>query len=270
MLRINGSLRCPVRVTHPSFTIDPSTKANPAGQAAELTLARIDGRTASLADQVADAVRAGVRSGDLVPGRLYSAYQLAEIMGISRSPVREALMRLAEAGMVSLERSRGFRLPVGSQRQPAPAVHREASTGGHPAARRLHRGHVTLPDRHRRRARADRSGHRVPRPTERGRVNGRAPRAHRASLGQANHSRNGIGRLTRSAVVRSRRNRRQLTNHPASHPRGLTQVAGWPAPQVRKRNSALRCPRFWVQRRRRALAISDEDAWVLSVIATPD
>ena len=123
MLRVNGSLRYPERVTQPSFTIDPATKANPLGQAAELSLGPIEGRSASLADQVADAVRAGVRSGDFVPGRLYSAYQLAEIMGISRSPVREALMRLAEAGMVSLERNRGFRLVVPGAREIAEIFH---------------------------------------------------------------------------------------------------------------------------------------------------
>jgi len=77
----------------------------------------------SLTDQVAAAVRAAVRSGDLVPGRLYSAYQLAELLGVSRSPVREALLRLAEAGMVTLERNRGFRVVLPGAREIAEVFH---------------------------------------------------------------------------------------------------------------------------------------------------
>lgn len=77
----------------------------------------------SLTDQVADAVRAAVRSGDLTPGRLYSAYQMADLLGVSRSPVREALLRLAEAGMVALERNRGFRIAVPGAREIAEVFH---------------------------------------------------------------------------------------------------------------------------------------------------
>lgn len=45
-----------------------------------------------------------------MPGELYSVYRLAEELGVSRSPVREALLRFAETGMVKFERNRGFRL----------------------------------------------------------------------------------------------------------------------------------------------------------------
>ncbi|GGJ40475.1 transcriptional regulator [Paenarthrobacter histidinolovorans] len=50
------------------------------------------------------------------PGELYSVYKLAEDLGISRSPVREALLRLAETGMVKIERNRGFRVVLPSPR----------------------------------------------------------------------------------------------------------------------------------------------------------
>lgn len=46
----------------------------------------------------------------MIPGRLYSVYQLADELGMSRSPVREGLLRLDEAGLVRFERSRGFRI----------------------------------------------------------------------------------------------------------------------------------------------------------------
>ena len=64
----------------------------------------------SLADAVAGAVRDGIASGELVEGTTYSVYQLAEVLGVSRSPVREALLRLAEAGLVEIARNRGFQV----------------------------------------------------------------------------------------------------------------------------------------------------------------
>ncbi|MCU1538906.1 MAG: GntR family transcriptional regulator [Humibacillus sp.] len=72
-----------------------------------LTLPR---EASSLADAVVEAVRVGVTSGELVPERTYSVYQLAELLDVSRSPVRDALLRLSEAGLVRIERNRGFRV----------------------------------------------------------------------------------------------------------------------------------------------------------------
>jgi len=65
---------------------------------------------ASLADAVTVAVRDGMTAGELVPDQTYSVYQLADLLGVSRSPVREALLRLAEAGLVEIARNRGFRV----------------------------------------------------------------------------------------------------------------------------------------------------------------
>jgi DNA-binding GntR family transcriptional regulator len=64
----------------------------------------------SLADAVAVAVRDGIAAGELVPDQTYSVYQLAALLGVSRSPVREGLLRLAEAGLVEIRRNRGFRV----------------------------------------------------------------------------------------------------------------------------------------------------------------
>ncbi|MET7421210.1 GntR family transcriptional regulator [Dactylosporangium sp. NPDC005555] len=69
---------------------------------------RLPTEATSLADAVAQAVRAGIAAGELVPDRTYSVYQLAELLGVSRSPVREGMLRLAEAGLVAIRRNRGF------------------------------------------------------------------------------------------------------------------------------------------------------------------
>ncbi|GAA3208358.1 GntR family transcriptional regulator [Dactylosporangium siamense] len=71
---------------------------------------RLPAEAPSLAEAVAQAVRDGVAAGELVPDRTYSVYQLAELLGVSRSPVREGMLRLAEAGLVEIRRNRGFRV----------------------------------------------------------------------------------------------------------------------------------------------------------------
>jgi len=65
---------------------------------------------ASLADAVASAVQDGIATGELVPETTYSVYQVASLLGVSRSPVREGMLRLAEAGLVEIMRNRGFRV----------------------------------------------------------------------------------------------------------------------------------------------------------------
>lgn len=77
----------------------------------------------SLTDQVVVAIRKAAQSGELIPGRLYSAYQISDLLGVSRAPVREALMRLSEAGLVRMERNRGFRLITPSAREIAEIFH---------------------------------------------------------------------------------------------------------------------------------------------------
>jgi DNA-binding GntR family transcriptional regulator len=64
----------------------------------------------TLADQVAAEVREGIRAGRYLPGELYSVYGVAEALSVSRSPVREAMLRLAEAGLVEIARNKGFRV----------------------------------------------------------------------------------------------------------------------------------------------------------------
>lgn len=64
----------------------------------------------SLTERVGEALRDAINSGTLRAGELHSANEIAEQLGVSRTPVREALLVLADAGMVRLERNRGFRV----------------------------------------------------------------------------------------------------------------------------------------------------------------
>jgi DNA-binding GntR family transcriptional regulator len=64
----------------------------------------------SMNARVLDALRAAVISGELAPGTLHSVQTLATQLGVSRTPVREALIKLAQQGMVRFERNRGVRV----------------------------------------------------------------------------------------------------------------------------------------------------------------
>ncbi|MBN0044930.1 GntR family transcriptional regulator [Streptomyces actuosus] len=69
-----------------------------------------------LRDQVAHALRAALISGELQPGRVYSAPALAADFGISATPVREAMLDLVREGLVEPVRNKGFRVTEVSER----------------------------------------------------------------------------------------------------------------------------------------------------------
>lgn len=64
-----------------------------------------------------DAVRGALDSGAMRAGVKYSVYQLSEALGISRTPVRDALLRLEEAGLVRFEARQGFRILLPDPRE---------------------------------------------------------------------------------------------------------------------------------------------------------
>lgn len=87
----------------------PSTAGRPVTGAP--VLASVSASTSgSLAAQVMAAVRRAITAGELEPGRLYSVQQLASVLDVSRSPVREGLLRLGEAGLIRFHRNRGFEI----------------------------------------------------------------------------------------------------------------------------------------------------------------
>jgi DNA-binding GntR family transcriptional regulator len=64
----------------------------------------------SLREQAGQVIRAGIIAGELEPGEIYSATVLAERLGVSPTPVREAMLDLANVGLVEAVRNRGFRV----------------------------------------------------------------------------------------------------------------------------------------------------------------
>jgi DNA-binding GntR family transcriptional regulator len=64
----------------------------------------------SLEESVYEAVRDGIISGELLPGDPLVEAQLSADMGISKTPVREALIRLARDGLVVQELHRRSRV----------------------------------------------------------------------------------------------------------------------------------------------------------------
>ena len=60
----------------------------------------LDHKTVSLADQVYDALEGDILSGKYARGDILTENKLCEIMGVSRTPVREALRRLSQENLI--------------------------------------------------------------------------------------------------------------------------------------------------------------------------
>ncbi|MQA92244.1 MAG: FCD domain-containing protein [Gemmatimonas sp.] len=67
--------------------------------------------TQTLSDQVYTAIRKRILDGEIGPGQFVREHELSEAMGVSRTPVREALGRLASEGFLERIPHRGFRVP---------------------------------------------------------------------------------------------------------------------------------------------------------------
>lgn len=83
---------------------------------AKLTFTSVS-RDRSLREQVSDALRAALISGRMRPGVLYPAPALAQMLGVSATPVREAMLDLAREGLVEVARNKGFRVTEVSDRE---------------------------------------------------------------------------------------------------------------------------------------------------------
>ncbi|HJQ15942.1 MAG TPA: GntR family transcriptional regulator [Allosphingosinicella sp.] len=64
-------------------------------------------RSPSLSDQARDRLRAAIIEGKLKPGEKINIERVAEMFGISRTPIREALKALETEGLVQIKTNRG-------------------------------------------------------------------------------------------------------------------------------------------------------------------
>lgn len=67
-------------------------------------------RGTSLRQRAEVAIRGGIITGEIQPGQIYSAPALAKQLGVSATPVREAMLDLAAEGLVESVPNRGFRV----------------------------------------------------------------------------------------------------------------------------------------------------------------
>ncbi|MCS0635429.1 GntR family transcriptional regulator [Streptomyces sp. LP05-1] len=76
----------------------------------------------SVRGQVLTALRSALVDGELVPGEVYSAPALGLRLGVSATPVREAMQQLALEGAVEVVPNRGFRVIERTSRELAELV----------------------------------------------------------------------------------------------------------------------------------------------------
>jgi DNA-binding GntR family transcriptional regulator len=66
------------------------------------------GRTENLSGQVYRQIKAFAFCNEILPGQKLHRQEVSERLGVSRTPVREALTRLVQEGYVALLPNRGF------------------------------------------------------------------------------------------------------------------------------------------------------------------
>jgi DNA-binding GntR family transcriptional regulator len=67
-------------------------------------------RNPSLRHRAIEALREAIVTGSLEPGSLHSEQTIASKLGLSRTPIREALLQLVNEGLVAPVPNRGFRI----------------------------------------------------------------------------------------------------------------------------------------------------------------
>jgi DNA-binding GntR family transcriptional regulator len=74
----------------------------------EVSILKGPAPAAHLARRAAESVRELIRRGELLPGEKIRQVEVAKLIGVSRSPLREALRTLEAEGLVHYETNRGY------------------------------------------------------------------------------------------------------------------------------------------------------------------
>lgn len=78
-----------------------------------VALPRLDQMDAlNLRERARRVIRSGIITGRIEPGRLFPVSYFTARLGVSATPVREALLDLANDGLVEVVRNKGFRVPI--------------------------------------------------------------------------------------------------------------------------------------------------------------
>lgn len=84
----------------------------------------------SLNNVVADALREAILTGQFKPGDRLPEPQLAEMFGVSRNPIREALQVLSNEGLVEISPRKGARVPLMSYNELTETIELRAELEG--------------------------------------------------------------------------------------------------------------------------------------------
>ncbi len=103
---------------------------------------------------VLDAIKHAILSGELKPGQPLVETDLAEVLGVSKTPVREALKTLAGAGLVTMSPYKGAAVRVVDGTRPGTSTTPGCCSSPKPLARSVAAGHDWAPA-HEALARAD-------------------------------------------------------------------------------------------------------------------
>src|SRR5271154_1022986 len=68
----------------------------------------------SKVDEITQLLQHAIVTGELAPGSVLTQDQLSSELGVSRTPVREALRQVAALGLVTIEPNRGARVRIPS------------------------------------------------------------------------------------------------------------------------------------------------------------
>ncbi len=117
LIDATDDLTDPGTMAHLGETGDSDAQVESATESATESFA-----TSRVVASVFDHVLSAVHEGRLLPGQRISDSELAEQLGVSRTPVREALQRLREIGIIEASANRFTRVAVVTPQQTADAM----------------------------------------------------------------------------------------------------------------------------------------------------